>query len=259
MMARSIPFPCSTHHDEQYDQERLDVNFGRGGLNNQLRKGTLYRKLIQKYSKIYSNLGPKEKRDFARTNIVDVIRQHGGRFFNTAGKQLFDVDRDILPKVMQAFRDEFRMANFQTEGGGRTSSYPQRNKKRNKTPQKRTTNNSVTTDSNESYTDSNAEEEEDQEMETTRSSDGIIFEGDASCFGDQSQEEAKGGQEQEDDQQQEDATSARIATATTIATEPHNNIEALSMRVKRLEGLVCFLMKENEFRNSMAEGRICPV
>jgi hypothetical protein len=60
------------HHPS--DQERFDLTFGRGGHNNKLRRGTVYRDLISQHYQLYAKLTSKEKGEFARVNIVDVIQ-----------------------------------------------------------------------------------------------------------------------------------------------------------------------------------------
>ena len=89
-----------------------DVIFGRGAKANRLRKGGKYETLVHHYAVKYMAEPPIAKRAFVRDNIIDPIKQVGGRFFNQDkedGDAFIEI-KDALSEttVMQALRDRYK-------------------------------------------------------------------------------------------------------------------------------------------------------
>lgn len=87
---------------------KRDVVLGRGGRNNNRRRGTLYECLKEKYAEEYRGLHHSEKRVFVLKNIITPVRQAGGRFMYKHEKSLLwgeKDDNDIVCIIMQAVRD----------------------------------------------------------------------------------------------------------------------------------------------------------
>lgn len=83
-----------------------DVFLGRGGS----KENTLYRKLVRKHSKAYSELQNGEKRDFIVANIVEPILKTGGVFYNHNPCDTFGIwriasDDEIIKKIRSALTE----------------------------------------------------------------------------------------------------------------------------------------------------------
>ena len=95
---------------------RKDAVFGRGRKRDNVRKGSLYRQLIEKYWKRYSDLDTTKngmREVFVKKNILDALVSEGGRFIVRSGAELSLLnlkdkgDRQlILKKVRRALFNE---------------------------------------------------------------------------------------------------------------------------------------------------------
>jgi hypothetical protein len=93
-----------------------DAVFGRGRKRDTVRKGSLYRCLIEKYWKPYSDLDTSKfamRRAFVKKNILDALTSRGGRFVVRAGPEMFLLDpkdnvdlKLIFKKVQRALFNE---------------------------------------------------------------------------------------------------------------------------------------------------------
>jgi hypothetical protein len=93
-----------------------DAVFGRGRKRDTVRKGSLYRRLIETYWKPYSNLDTSKfamRRAFVKKKILDALIHQGGRFIVRAGEGMFLLDPNdhvdlklIYKKVQRALFNE---------------------------------------------------------------------------------------------------------------------------------------------------------
>lgn len=95
-----------------------DVVFGRGGLHNVKRKGSVYHDLIERHWQEYSSLsGANSHRRFVQSKLVKHILENNGRFLTWKNEQWEEVHdmETILKVIMQALRDRKRNSRSKQE------------------------------------------------------------------------------------------------------------------------------------------------
>lgn len=275
-----------------------------------LRKNSLYRELIVKYHTEYCGLNGKDKREFARTRIVNEIQTRGGKFYkeHDTKKGCWVEVRDIstiLDKVMQAFRDERSRAisipksierkrkhGIETtcdQGGCDTStsydtgrsggcgnivSIGAAGSKANSSEEESLGDHDPWPTNSTALMNRNKKKKNINQMKKMED----FVQSDYEASDDESDTVVRYSMKDEPEStnvhviQQASSSPHRVLPvqspchdeqhchqATSGTSIDPQDVEALTSRIKRLEGLVCFLMKENEFFRKTIEGRVCPV
>lgn len=88
----------------------FDVILGRGAGRNNIRRHSIYRKLILENYQTYQTLPKNRKRQFAIDHIIKPIKENGGNFYFQAarsGEYIEAKEDEIVKTVMQALREKF--------------------------------------------------------------------------------------------------------------------------------------------------------
>lgn len=219
----------------------FDVYLGRGGHSNQLRKNSLYSELLNSNFQEYASLESKFKKAFAFERIVNKIKKLGGRFYKEApGKTVFNSlweevdDKTSIRAVMQALRDrakehsaaDKKRRNRLLDRTAKSKPASQSQRSRKKRASASNANNTVA------------------KMARTASVTPCPSSPEQSCIPPQPEVDPK----------QNSLTTATCFSHTVNESSATSELsmQSLLCRIQRLEGLVCFLIQENDRNHAIS-------